>query len=55
MISAADSNPAFMLPAVAAYNNGYQHGAWIDADQYADEIRDETTMLARSPIRAAEE
>ncbi|MFC3569024.1 antirestriction protein ArdA, partial [Paracoccus simplex] len=26
---------------LAACNNGYLHGAWIDADQDADEIRDE--------------
>ncbi|MCA1866589.1 antirestriction protein ArdA [Agrobacterium genomosp. 3] len=56
MTSAADSNPRIYVACLAAYNNGYLHGAWIDADQDADEIRDEiATMLARSPIENAEE
>ena len=41
---------------LAAYNNGYLHGRWIDASQEAwaiyDEIRD---MLNASPIADAEE
>lgn len=56
MTSAADSNPRIYVACLAAYNNGYLHGAWINADQDADEIRDEITgMLARSPIKGAEE
>lgn len=56
MTSATDSNPRIYVACLAAYNNGYLHGAWIDADQDADEIRDEiATMLARSPIKDAEE
>lgn len=56
MTSAADSNPRIYVACLAAYNNGHLHGAWIDADQDADEIRDEiVTMLARSPIKGAEE
>lgn len=56
MTSAADSHPRIYVACLAAYNNGYLHGAWIDADQDADEIRDEiSAMLARSPIRDAEE
>lgn len=48
--------PRIYVACLAAYNNGYLHGAWIDADRdpwaiWAD-IRD---MLARSPIPDAEE
>ncbi|HRN83870.1 MAG TPA: antirestriction protein ArdA [Hyphomicrobium sp.] len=56
MTSAADSHPRIYVACLAAYNNGHLHGAWIDADQDADEIRDEiAAMLARSPIKDAEE
>lgn len=56
MTSAADSNPSIYVACLAAYNNGYLHGAWINADQDADEIRAEiSAMLARSPIKGAEE
>jgi len=52
----SDRNPRIYVACLAAYNNGYLHGAWIDADQDADEIRDEiAAMLARSPIKDAEE
>lgn len=48
--------PRIYVACLAAYNNGYLHGAWIDADRepwaiWAN-IRD---MLARSPIPDAEE
>ena len=56
MTSAADSNPRIYVACLAAYNNGHLYGAWIDADQDANEIRDEiAAMLARSPIKGAEE
>lgn len=56
MTNVSDSNPRIYVACLAAYNNGYLHGAWIDADQDADEIRDEiAAMLARSPIENAEE
>lgn len=56
MTSATDTNPRIYVVCLAAYNNGYLHGAWIDADQDADDIRDEiSAMLARSPIKGAEE
>lgn len=56
MTSAADSNPRIYVACLAAYNNGYLHGAWIDADQDADEIGKEiSAMLARSPVEDAEE
>lgn len=36
---------------LAAYNNGYLHGAWIDADQDAyDLYADIRTMLDASPV-----
>ena len=56
MTNAATDTPRIYVACLAAYNNGYLHGAWIDADQDADQIRDEiSAMLARSPIRDAEE
>ena len=56
MTSVTDSNPRIYVACLAAYNNGHLHGAWIDADQDADDIRDEiSAMLARSPIKDAEE
>ncbi|MFU0504177.1 antirestriction protein ArdA [Pseudaminobacter sp. NGMCC 1.201702] len=56
MTNVSDNNPRIYVACLAAYNNGYLHGAWIDADQDADQIRDEmTAMLARSPIEHAEE
>lgn len=56
MTNVSDSSPRIYVACLAAYNNGYLHGAWIDADQDADQIRDEiATMLARSPVEDAEE
>lgn len=56
MINVSDSNPRIYVACLAAYNNGYLHGAWIDADQDANQIRDEiAAMLARSPVEDAEE
>lgn len=41
---------------LAAYNNGYLHGAWIDAQQDAWEIyADIRQMLVASPVKNAEE
>ena len=56
MTNLSGSNPRIYVACLAAYNNGYLHGAWIDADQDADQIRDEiAAMLARSPVEDAEE
>ena len=56
MTNVSDSNPRIYVACLAAYNNGCLHGAWIDADQDADQIRDEiAAMLARSPVKDAEE
>ena len=41
---------------LAAYNNGYLHGAWIDATQEPEEIEAEVqAMLAMSPVPKSEE
>jgi len=41
---------------LAAYNNGWLHGRWIDADQESEAIKAEiAAMLAASPIPDAEE
>ena len=56
MTNVSDSTPRIYVACLAAYNNGYLHGTWIDADQDADQIRDEiAAMLARSPVEDAEE
>lgn len=56
MTNISESSPRIYVACLAAYNSGYLHGAWIDADQDADQIRDKiVTMLARSPIAHAEE
>jgi antirestriction protein len=50
------NGPRIYVACLAAYNAGILHGAWIDADQSADDIhavaRD---MLAASPVPGAEE
>ncbi|MEO4002011.1 antirestriction protein ArdA [Mesorhizobium sp. CAU 1732] len=56
MTIAADSSLRIYVACLAAYNNGYLHGAWIDADQDAYQIRDQiAAMLARSPVEHSEE
>ncbi|ATQ57020.1 antirestriction protein ArdA [Paracoccus yeei] len=56
MTNVSDSSPRIYVACLAAYNNGSLHGAWIDADQDADQIRDAiSAILARSPIEDAEE
>lgn len=41
---------------LAAYNNGYLHGVWIDATQELADIQEQvSTMLASSPVEDAEE
>jgi antirestriction protein len=50
------TKPRIYVACLAAYNEGYLHGAWIDADQDAWAIQDEiNTMLRASPIPDAEE
>ena len=49
-------SPRIYVACLAAYNNGYLHGAWIDAAQEAWSIWDDVKdMLAASPIAGAEE
>jgi antirestriction protein len=48
--------PRIYVACLAAYNNGYLHGAWIDAAQEPWSIYDDVkTMLIASPIAGAEE
>lgn len=48
--------PRIYVACLAAYNNGYLHGAWIDAAQEPWAIYDAVrVMLAASPIEGAEE
>ncbi|MHC5653697.1 antirestriction protein ArdA [Stappia sp. ICDLI1TA098] len=56
MTKASDSKPRIYVACLAAYNNGYLHGAWINADQEAGKLWDEiAAILARSPVAGAEE
>jgi antirestriction protein len=51
-----DFEPRIYVACLAAYNNGYLHGAWIDATQGVSELQDQVnSMLAASPIAGAEE
>jgi len=48
--------PRVYVACLAAYNAGRLHGRWIDANQDADDIRDQVAeMLAASPETGAEE
>ena len=48
--------PRIYVACLAAYNNGHLHGAWIDAAQGEDHIREGLrAMLAASPEPEAEE
>ena len=50
------TTPRIYVACLAAYNNGYLHGQWIDADQDEEAIFAEIhAMLLRSPVRDAEE
>ena len=51
-----DLKPRIYVACLAAYNNGYLHGAWINAAQEPWAIYDAVrVMLAASPIAGAEE
>lgn len=48
--------PKIYVADLAAYNNGFLHGKWIDATQDIDDIWQEIrTMLKASPVEDAEE
>lgn len=50
------TTPRIYVACLAAYNNGFLHGTWIDANQDEEAIRTEIQeMLAQSPIANAEE
>lgn len=50
------TSPRIYVACLAAYNNGRLHGAWIDANQDADDLAQEIqAMLAESPEPRAEE
>ena len=51
-----NTQPRIYAACLASYNNGILHGAWIDADQDADDIlHDISEMLECSPMPGAEE
>lgn len=55
-LQSAKPEPRIYVACLAAYNNGYLHGEWIDADQDAWAIYDQIAkMLKASPITDAEE
>jgi antirestriction protein len=55
-ITTNTEHPRIYVACLAAYNNGYLHGAWIDAAQEPWAIYDAVrVMLAASPITDAEE
>ena len=48
--------PRIYVACLAAYNNGWLHGAWIDVEDDADAVRDAiNAMLKASPVAGAEE
>lgn len=48
--------PRIYAACLSAYNNGYLHGEWIDADQDSEEIMaDIKAMLSQSPMNEIEE
>lgn len=50
------TTPRIYIADLAAYNNGYLHGVWIDATDELDEIyKHIRTMLSKSPIDNSEE
>lgn len=50
------TEPKIYVADLAAYNNGYLHGVWINAAQAVDGIQEQiNAMLAASPVPDAEE
>ena len=50
------TTPRIYVADLAAYNNGYLHGVWIDATQDIENIQNEiNAMLKTSPVCDAEE
>lgn len=47
--------PKIYVTCLSAYNNGYLHGSWIDANQDPDDIHTEINhMLSTSPVADSE-
>lgn len=47
--------PKIYVADLAAYNNGYLHGCWIDATKDLDDIQEEIqNMLKKSPVEFSE-
>lgn len=56
MGTTSDTTPRIYVACLAAYNNGYLHGAWIDAAQEPWALDEAVrTMLDASPVAGAEE
>jgi antirestriction protein len=54
--AANDLEPRIYVACLAAYNNGWLHGAWIAVGDDADDVRTTiSTMLKASPVAGAEE
>ncbi|ANV88901.1 antirestriction protein ArdA [Picosynechococcus sp. PCC 7117] len=47
MLTLTDT-PRIYVACLAAYNNGFLHGAWIDADQDAEDIRKEVREMLKT-------
>ncbi len=55
-MNTTQTTPKVYVACLAAYNNGFLHGRWIDANQEAEAIHDAIKdMLGSSPIANAEE
>lgn len=49
--TSSPDTPQIYVACLAAYNNGYLHGKWIECTQSADDIREEIAeMLKESPV-----
>ena len=56
MQTITQTTPKIYVACLAAYNNGFLHGQWIDANQDAEAIHAEIQdMLEQSPVGGAEE
>ncbi len=56
MQTTTQTPPKIYVACLAAYNNGFLHGQWIDANQEAEAIHSEIEdMLTQSPVGGAEE
>lgn len=49
------NTPQIYVACLSAYNNGYLHGAWIDCDKTAEELKEAIReMLSQSPVSQTE-